>query len=489
MDVSVGLVQTHQETFYDPLFLDSGASLPSFTIAYETYGRLNKEKSNAILICHALTGDAHAAGIHEGETRTGWWENLIGPGKAFDTDRYFVISSNVIGGCKGSTGPSSVNPEKGENYGLSFPKLSIRDMVHAQKRLVEYLGIDSLAAVAGGSMGGMQALQWAVTYPGFARKIIAIATTARSTPQQIAFNEVGRQAIMSDPLWKDGNYSKDKPPVSGLSLARMIGHITYLSDEAMHEKFGRNFQDKDNSKYDSPTEFQVESYLHHQGTSFTRRFDANSYLYITKALDYFDLAINDSLTAGFAGIKASFLIVSVSSDWLYPPYQSEEIVRALAANDIDVQYCEIRSKYGHDAFLLEHGQMSYLIGSFLDHLNVRDVMETDTPAIMENSSINDAARVMIENSVNHLPITSENGELIGIVTSWDIAKAVACDHKNLEDIMSCSVITALPDETVTEVARRMEERSISAIPVVDEKNRVIGLISSDAISTLIGRCK
>lgn len=489
MDVSVGLVQTHQETFYDPLFLDSGASLPSFTIAYETYGRLNKEKSNAILICHALTGDAHAAGIHEGETRTGWWENLIGPGKAFDTDRYFVISSNVIGGCKGSTGPSSVNPEKGENYGLSFPKLSIRDMVHAQKRLVEYLGIDSLAAVAGGSMGGMQALQWAVTYPGFARKIIAIATTARSTPQQIAFNEVGRQAIMSDPLWKDGNYSKDKPPVSGLSLARMIGHITYLSDEAMHEKFGRNFQDKDNSKYDSPTEFQVESYLHHQGTSFTRRFDANSYLYITKALDYFDLAINDSLTAGFAGIKASFLIVSVSSDWLYPPYQSEEIVRALAANDIDVQYCEIRSKYGHDAFLLEHGQMSYLIGSFLAHLNVRDVMETDTPAIMENSSINDAARVMIENSVNHLPITSENGELIGIVTSWDIAKAVACDHKNLEDIMSCSVITALPDETVTEVARRMEERSISAIPVVDEKNRVIGLISSDAISTLIGRCK
>ena len=492
MKGSVGLVQTHEATFNDPLSLDNGASLSLFTLAYETYGRLNKEKSNAILICHALTGDSHAAGFHEGEIRAGWWDNLIGPGKAFDTDRYFIICSNVIGGCKGSTGPSSVNPETGKHYALSFPAISVHDMVRAQKRLVESFDIECLAAVAGGSMGGMQALAWAVTYPDNARKIIAIATTARSTPQQIAFNEVGRQAIMSDPIWANGNYSTDNPPFRGLSLARMIGHITYLSDEAMHEKFGRKFQNNDESQnpesYALP-EFQVESYLHHQGNSFTRRFDANTYLYITRALDHFDLAGNDSLEDVFAGVKASFLVVSVSSDWLYPPYQSEEIVRALAANDISVQYCEIRSQYGHDAFLLEHGQMTYLIGSFLDHLTVRDVMETDAPSIVGNLSISDAAKVMIKKAVNHLPVTKECREIIGIVTSWDIAKAVACDHKNLEDIMSVSVVTASPDEPIIDVARRMEEHSISALPVVDEKRRVIGLISSDAISTLIGRCK
>ncbi|MDK2916267.1 MAG: homoserine O-acetyltransferase/O-succinyltransferase [Euryarchaeota archaeon] len=488
MPGSVGTVKTEYVTFSEPLTLESGAVLAPVTIAYETYGRLNREKSNAILICHALSGDAHAAGYHEGETRPGWWDGVIGPGKAFDTDRYFVICSNVIGGCKGSTGPASIDPATGRPYALSFPVITVRDMVRAQKRLIEHLGIECLTAVAGGSMGGMQALQWAVAYPEAVRKVIAIATTARSTAQQIAFNEVGRQAIMADPAWAGGNYPPDNPPVQGLRLARMIGHITYLSDGAMREKFGRNLQGRSSVGYGFSTEFQVESYLHHQGESFTRRFDANSYLYITRALDYFDLAVDDSLTAGFAGAKASFLVVSVSSDWLYPPYQSEEIANALAANGIPVQYCEIRSNYGHDAFLLEDGQLNYLIGTFLDHLLVRDVMETGIPTIAEEASIHDAARVMIENAVNHLPVLAGKGDLAGIVTSWDIAKAVACGHKSLDEIMSRSVVTAAPDEPVTEAARKMEERSISALPVVDADRRVIGLISSDAISTLIGRC-
>lgn len=488
MPGSVGTVKTEYVTFSEPLTLESGAVLAPVTIADETYGRLNREKSNAILICHALSGDAHAAGYHEGETRPGWWDGVIGPGKAFDTDRYFVICSNVIGGCKGSTGPASIDPATGRPYALSFPVITVRDMVRAQKRLIEHLGIECLTAVAGGSMGGMQALQWAVAYPEAVRKVIAIATTARSTAQQIAFNEVGRQAIMADPAWAGGNYPPDNPPVQGLRLARMIGHITYLSDGAMREKFGRNLQGRSSVGYGFSTEFQVESYLHHQGESFTRRFDANSYLYITRALDYFDLAVDDSLTAGFAGAKASFLVVSVSSDWLYPPYQSEEIANALAANGIPVQDREIRSNYGHDAFLLEDGQLNYLIGTFLDHLLVRDVMETGIPTIAEEASIHDAARVMIENAVNHLPVLAGKGDLAGIVTSWDIAKAVACGHKSLDEIMSRSVVTAAPDEPVTEAARKMEERSISALPVVDADRRVIGLISSDAISTLIGRC-
>ncbi|MDO9539970.1 MAG: homoserine O-acetyltransferase [Methanocalculus sp.] len=485
---TVGTVQTERVTFETPLKLESGATLSPFTIAYQTYGKLNEKKSNAILICHALSGDAHAAGVDPKTGKRGWWDTIIGPGKAFDTDRYFIISSNVIGGCKGSTGPSSIDTKTGKPYGITFPVITIQDMVRGQKRLVEHLGISRLAAVAGGSMGGMQVLTWSTLYPEIVRKVICIASTARSSPQQIAFNEVGRQAIMSDPVWAGGDYPLSDPPIRGLSLARMIGHITYLSDEAMHEKFGRRLYDPEGIGYDFMTEFQVESYLHHQGNSFTRRFDPNSYLYITRALDYFDLSEEGSLAAGLAVVKASFLIISVSTDWLYPPYQSEEIVSALTQNGADVQYCEIRSKYGHDAFLLESGQLNYIIGDFLDRLLVKNVMDTRVPTINEGASILDASKIMIDDGVNHLPVVKEGGEITGIVTSWDIAKAVAFGHRSLDEIMSRNVQTASPDEPVRDAARRMQERSISALPVIDSERRVVGLISSEAISRLVGRC-
>jgi homoserine O-acetyltransferase/O-succinyltransferase len=321
---SVGTVTTHYYHHPSPLALESGDTLPSLTIAYETYGKLNRERNNAILICHALSGDAHVAGFHEGEDKPGWWDAVVGPGKAFDTDRYCVICSNVIGGCKGSTGPSSDNPATGKAYGSAFPVITIRDMVNAQKLLIDHLGIPQLYAVAGGSMGGMQVLQWTVTYPDMVKKAIVIAATGYSTPQQIAFNEVGRRAIISDPEWNCGNYYDRKSydsagPVKGLALARMVGHITYLSDESMHAKFGRSLQAKDRIGFDFSTDFAVESYLHHQGDTFTKRFDANSFLYITKAIDYFDLTIDDSLAKGLAGVHAGFLVISVSSDWLYPP--------------------------------------------------------------------------------------------------------------------------------------------------------------------------
>ncbi|HXX55308.1 MAG TPA: homoserine O-acetyltransferase, partial [Methanoregula sp.] len=281
---SAGIVSTLFYYHPDPLILESGDVLPSVTIAYETYGKLNREKSNAILIFHALSGDAHLAGFHAGDAKPGWWDAVVGPGKAFDTDRYFIICSNVIGGCRGSTGPSSTNPATREPYGAKFPVITIRDMVEAQKLLIDHLGIGQLYAIAGGSMGGMQALQWSVQFPGMMKKVIVIAATGYSTPQQIAFNEVGRKAILSDPNWNDGDYYGKTPPAHGLALARMVGHITYLSNESMHEKFGRALQEKDRIGFSFATDFKIESYLHHQGDTFTKRFDANSYLYITKAI-------------------------------------------------------------------------------------------------------------------------------------------------------------------------------------------------------------
>jgi homoserine O-acetyltransferase len=489
---SVGRVTTKYYNHSSPLELESGETLPSLTIAYETYGSLNREANNAILLCHALSGDAHVAGHHDGEKRAGWWDVVVGPGKAFDTDRYFVICSNVIGGCKGSTGPSSVNPATGKPYATSFPVITIRDMVNAQKLLIDHLGIGRLYAVAGGSMGGMQVLQWTVIYPAMVKKAIVIASTGYSTPQQIAFNEVGRRAIISDPEWNSGNYYDRKSyestgPDQGLALARMIGHITYLSNESMHEKFGRALQGKDRIGFDFSTDFAVESYLHHQGDIFTKRFDANSYLYITKAIDYFDLTKDGSLSKGFAGVQASFLVISVSSDWLYPPYQSQEIVSSLTANDCDVHYSEIRSNYGHDAFLLESGQMNYLIGKFLSQTVVGDVMTTDVQLIEEGTTIAIAARRMIASEVNHLPVLSQDKRLVGIVTSWDIAKAVASNFLWLDEIMSRNVITTTPDEPIEAATKKMEDHKISALPVVDHDGHVIGLVSSDAISTLIGR--
>ncbi|MFA5212364.1 MAG: homoserine O-acetyltransferase [Methanoregula sp.] len=489
---SVGTVTTQYYNHQFPLLLESGETLPSLTIAFETYGSLNRDASNAILLCHALSGDAHVAGHHEGEKRTGWWDTVVGPGKAFDTDRYYVICSNVIGGCKGSTGPSSENPANEKPYAASFPVITIRDMVNTQKLLIDHLGISQLYAVAGGSMGGMQVLQWTVSYPDLVKKAIVIAASGYSTPQQIAFNEVGRQAIVSDPEWNGGNYYDRKTydsngPVRGLSLARMVGHITYLSNESMHEKFGRALQGKDRIGFDFSTDFAVESYLHHQGDTFTKRFDANSYLYITKAIDYFDLTQGGSLTEGLKPATAAFLVISVSSDWLYPPYQSQEIVSALTANDREVHYCEIRSNYGHDAFLLESGQINYLVGKFLSHTVVGDVMIRDVPTIEEGATTAVTARRLINLEVNHLPVLSTSGQLVGIVTSWDIAKAVAKNFLWLDEIMSKNVITTIPDEPIESAAKKMEEHSISALPVIDENQHVIGLITSDAISMLIGR--
>jgi len=484
---SAGIVSTLFYYHPDPLILESGDVLPSVTIAYETYGKLNREKSNAILIFHALSGDAHLAGFHAGDAKPGWWDAVVGPGKAFDTDRYFIICSNVIGGCRGSTGPSSTNPATREPYGAKFPVITIRDMVEAQKLLIDHLGIGQLYAIAGGSMGGMQALQWSVQFPGMMKKVIVIAATGYSTPQQIAFNEVGRKAILSDPHWNDGDYYGKTPPAHGLALARMVGHITYLSNESMHEKFGRALQEKDRIGFSFAADFKIESYLHHQGDTFTKRFDANSYLYITKAIDYFDLTLDGSLIAGLARAQAAFLVISVSSDWLYPPYQSQEIVSALTANEREVHYCEIRSNYGHDAFLLESGQLNYLMGKFLSHTVVADVMIRNAETIEEGTTIAIAARRMTKTGINHLPVLSQGGQLAGIVTSWDIARAVASNFLWLDEIMSRDVVTTTPDEPIESAAKKMEEHALSALPVLNGDRKVIGLITSDAMSSLVGR--
>jgi homoserine O-acetyltransferase len=363
---SIGIVQTQYFTLKEELILESGEVLSPVTLAYETYGMLNTDKSNAILVLHALSGDAHAAGFHEGDKNPGWWDDMIGPGKAFDTNNYFIICSNVVGGCKGSTGPSSINPQTNKPYGLDFPAITIKDMVNAQSNLVKHLGIEKLLAVAGGSMGGMQTLEWTVSFPEKVSAAIVIATTSRHSPQQIAFNEVGRQAIMSDPDWKGGNYySEGISPMRGLSLARMIGHITYMSDSSMSEKFGRRVKDvKQNTRF-SP-DFEVEGYLQYKGDNFVKRFDANSYLYITKALDLFDITNGSSLSAVFTAVKdVKFLVMAFKSDWLYPAYQSKDIVKACKLASIDVTYCELNSTYGHDAFLIEIEGESNLIGHFL----------------------------------------------------------------------------------------------------------------------------
>ena len=349
------------------LVLDCGATLAPVDVAYETCGELNAAKSNAILICHAFSGDAHVAGVHAVSGKTGWWDNMVGPGKAFDTDRYFVICSNVLAGCSGTTGPSSLNPETGCPYALGFPVVTIGDMVRLQKMLVDHLGIERLLAVAGGSMGGMQALEWAVAYPGAVAAVLPIAATARHSAQQIAFNEVGRQAIMADPDWNGGEYYSGKAPARGLAVARMVGHITYMSDDSMREKFGRRLRDRDAFGFHFDVDFEVESYLRYRGTQFVDRFDANSYLYITKAMDYFDLTAGrgTSLGAVLEQAIARFLVISFTSDWLYPSYQSLEVVNALRSRNRDVAYCELPSNYGHDAFLVDVAEESALIRGFL----------------------------------------------------------------------------------------------------------------------------
>ncbi len=368
---SVGVVEIQYFTFGNSpheLILSSGEKLGPVTIAYETYGTLNSEKNNAILLNHALSGSSHAAGYYSSTDKNpGWWDAYVGPGKAFDTDIYFVICSNVISGCSGSTGPSSNNPDTGRPYGLDFPMITISDMVNAQYHLVKHLGIDKLLAVSGGSMGGMQALQWTISYPEMVNSCVAIATSASLSAQGIAFNEVGRQAILNDPSWNKGNYYDGEIPRAGLSLARMIGHITYLSEKHMHEKFGRNFQDSGEKVKDLSSEYSVESYLRHQGIKFVERFDANSYIYITRAIDHFDLKedYGGNLTFAFENVNANFMVMSFTTDWLYPSDNSREIVRALRVNGKNVNYTDIVTDNGHDAFLLPSDVIEKNISNFL----------------------------------------------------------------------------------------------------------------------------
>lgn len=367
---SVGTVETKYFTFANPpdeFILESGEKIGPITIAYETYGELNKGKTNAVLILHALSGDAHAAGYYKGEDKPGWWDNLIGPGKAFDTEKYFVICSNVIGGCRGSTGPSSANPKTGKPYGLSFPLITIGDMVAAQKALIDYLGIDKLLTVAGGSMGGMQVLSWLIKYCDRIHSAIPIATALKHSPQQIAFDEVGRQSIMADLDWKSGNYYDDNAPDKGLAVARMIGHITYMSDISMTEKFGRQKKNKI-KPFKFTADFEVEGYLRYRGDNFVKRFDANSYLYITKAMDNFDASQDKPLHEALLGKPLKVMVIAFKSDWLYPAYQSKEIVKACKYAGIETSYCEVDSTYGHDAFLLETKEETHLISHFLKNV-------------------------------------------------------------------------------------------------------------------------
>ena len=349
---------------FDSLSLESGEKIAPVTVAYESYGELNAERSNAVLLLHAFTMDAHAAGVSDIDGKPGWWDPMVGPGKAFDTDKYFVFCSNVLGGCAGSTGPSCTNPATGEPYGSAFPFVTIGDMVRLQKMLCDHLGIERLLAVVGGSMGGMQALQWAVSYPQACAAVIPIATTQRHSAQQIAFNEVGRQAIVADPDFQGGDYYGGPGPARGLAVARMVGHITYMSDDSMREKFGRR---RRASESGTESIIEDESYLRHRGGQFVSRFDANSYITITRAMDTFDLPEEPrDLGEILEPCTARFLVLSFTSDWLYPSYQSQTIVRALRGRDKDVAYVELPSNYGHDAFLVEAGEQTDIIRGFLD---------------------------------------------------------------------------------------------------------------------------
>ena len=352
-----------------PLKLDSGIELSPFQIAYKTYGRLNAKRSNAVLICHALTGDQHVASVHPVTKKNGWWETMVGPGKPIDTERYYVICSNVVGGCMGSSGPSSMDPKTGKPYGLEFPVITIRDMVRAQAMLIDHLGIDTLFAVAGGSMGGMQVLQWAESFPERVFSALPIACATRHSAQNIAFHEVGRQAVMADPEWRHGRYLVEATnPHRGLAVARMGAHITYMSDAALHRKFGRRFQDRSNPTFSFDADFEVESYLRHQGSSFVERFDANSYLYLTRAMDYFDIAAEHDgiLAKAFRNTPTRFCVVSFTSDWLFPTSESRAIVHALNAASARVSFAEIVTDKGHDAFLLEEPELFAIIRGFLD---------------------------------------------------------------------------------------------------------------------------
>ena len=368
---SVGDVTPFTAHFNQALPLSSGAELPEFDLVYETYGTLNTNRSNAILICHALSGTHHVAGTYSGDARTaGWWNNMVGPGKPVDTNRFFVVGVNNLGGCNGSTGPASINSRTGKPYGASFPFVTVEDWVHAQARLADHLGIDCFAAVMGGSLGAMQALQWALTYPARLRHAVVIAAAPKLSAQNIGFNEVARQAITTDPDFHGGDYyAHGVIPFHGLRLARMLGHITYLSDDAMMEKFGRELL-AGKHKFSLEVEFEIESYLRYQGDKFTERFDANTYLIMTKALDYFDPAASaaGNLSAAMAKIKAATLVVSFTTDWRFSPAHSKEIVKSLLYNALPVTYAEIESTQGHDAFLMENEHYFSVVSTYLNRV-------------------------------------------------------------------------------------------------------------------------
>lgn len=374
--VSVGLVEKKFFTFAEPpdeMSLENGSRFGPVTLAYETYGDLDPDKSNVILILHALSGDSHVAGYYSNnDSKPGWWDIMVGPGKGIDTNRYFVVCSNILGGCMGSTGPGSINPKTAKPFGLDFPVVSIGDMVTAQKALLDYLGIEKILSVVGGSIGGLQVLEWCLRYPKMVISAIPLATTTKHSALTIAFHEVARQAIMADPNWNNGNYYSGPRPDLGLAVARMIGHITYLSDESMRHKFGRRLQNRHDFSFNFDADFEVESYLRYQGRKFVERFDANSFLYITKAADYFDLSRqydSGSLVKAFSRAKARFLVASFTSDWLYPTYQSRAMVQAMKKNDLDVSFCEIEAEWGHDAFLLPNDRLSGLVKGFLERVH------------------------------------------------------------------------------------------------------------------------
>lgn len=374
--LSAGIVEKKFHITAEPpgeMLLECGARLGPITIAYETCGTLNSQKSNAVLILHALSGDSHVTGYYsEKDEKPGWWDSMVGPGKGIDTDKYFVICSNIMGSCMGSTGPNTLNPKTAKPYGLEFPVVTIGDMVRAQKSLLNALGIEKLLSVVGGSIGGMQVLEWCVRYPEMVASAIPLATTTKHSALAIAFNEIARQAIMTDPNWNGGDYYSGSRPETGLAVARMIGHVTYLSDQSMRLKFGRRLQDKNDFSFNFDPEFQVESYLRHQGRRFVERFDANAFLYITKAADYFDLAEQHgkgSMVEAFSKTNARFLVVSFTSDWLYPTYQSREMVRAIKKTGQDVSFCEIEAKWGHDAFLIPNPRLSNILGGFLNRVS------------------------------------------------------------------------------------------------------------------------
>jgi homoserine O-acetyltransferase len=371
---SVGVVAPQTYTFGAPpdeMRLSSGAELGPITLAYETCGQLNDKRDNAVLILHAFSGDAHVAGVYsEADEKPGWWEYMVGPGKGIDTEHFFVICINILGSCMGSTGPASPNPHTGQPYALDFPMVTIGDMVRAQKVLLDHLGVARLHAVVGGSVGGMQALEWCVRYPRMVKASVLLATTTRHSALAIAFNEVARQAIMADPNWCQGQYYGKAKPDMGLAVARMIGHVTYLSDESMRLKFGRRLKDKTDFSFNFDADFQVESYLRYQGAKFVERFDANSLLFITKAADYFDLEREygeGSLVNAFARAQCRFLVISFSSDWLYPTYQSRDMVQAMKKNGLDVSFCEVEAQWGHDAFLIPNPRLTKLLKGFLSN--------------------------------------------------------------------------------------------------------------------------